>query len=150
MIKDSKINLILMADDDSDDRLLAEDALKESGCDLEIRFVEDGSELLDYLHQRNEYAEPASAPLPGLIILDLNMPRVDGREALREIKSDPRLKRIPVVVLTTSKSDTDITTMYNLGANSFITKPAAFDTLVSLMKSLVDYWFNVVLKANTI
>jgi CheY-like chemotaxis protein len=139
-----KSNLILMADDDSDDRLLAQDALDASGCKLELRFVEDGAQLLDYLNHRNEFSDPLKSPLPGLIILDLNMPRVDGREALQEIKANPHLKKIPVVVMTTSSADTDIASIYDLGANSFATKPVAFDALVTLMKSLVNYWFEVV------
>lgn len=137
-------NLILMAEDDSDDRLLAQDALKESGVGMELRFVEDGVELMDYLNHRNKYARPESSPRPGLIILDLNMPRKDGREALQEIKKDPELKQIPVVVLTTSTAPADIIRVYELGANSFISKPVAFNALVGLLKSVTDYWFNVV------
>src|SRR5205807_1849974 len=101
-----KTNVILMADDDDDDRLLAQDALRESKLEGDLRFVENGEELLDYLNHRGKYQNPADAPRPALILLDLNMPRKDGREALREIKADPELKRIPVVVLTTSKAET--------------------------------------------
>ncbi len=140
----AKSNLILMAEDDSDDQLLVRDALAETGFGLDLRFVGNGVELMDYLHQKNGYAHPASAPSPGLIILDLNMPRKDGREALREIKGDPELRKIPVVVLTTSTAEPDIARAYELGANSFISKPVAFDLLVSTMKSLGQYWFNVV------
>ena len=140
-----KSNIILMAEDDSDDRLLAQDALKESGVAMEVRFVEDGVELMDYLNRRNKYSEPASSPRPGLILLDLNMPRKDGREALREIKADAELKKIPVVVLTTSTADTDISRVYELGANSFISKPVAYNALVGLMKTVVEYWFKVVM-----
>ena len=140
----AKSNLILMAEDDADDRLLARDALTESGLGTEVRFVEDGVELLDYLNHRNKYSQPASAPRPGLIILDLNMPRKDGREALREIKADADLRKIPVVVLTTSTAGPDVARVYELGANSFVSKPVAFIALVGLMKSLVDYWFKVV------
>ena len=143
----AKTNLILMAEDDSDDRLLAQDALKESGLAAELRFVEDGVELLDYLSRRNEFSEPGSAPRPGLIILDLNMPRKDGREALQEIKAHPEWRKIPVVVLTTSTAEPDVTRVYELGGNSFISKPVSFDSLVSLMKSVVNYWFNVVVLA---
>jgi CheY-like chemotaxis protein len=140
----AKSNLILMAEDDSDDQLLVRDALAETGFGLDLRFVGNGVELMDYLHQKNSYGQPASAPAPGLIILDLNMPRKDGREALREIKSDPELKKIPVVVLTTSTAEPDIARAYELGANSFISKPVAFELLVSKMKSLSQYWFDVV------
>jgi CheY-like chemotaxis protein len=136
--------MILMAEDDLDDRLLVEDALKESGLTVELRFVEDGVELIDYLHQRNKFSAPGRAPRPGLILLDLNMPRKDGREALQEIKLHAEWKKIPVVVLTTSTADIDVARMYELGANSFISKPVAFQSLVSLMKAMVEYWFHVV------
>ena len=133
-----------MAEDDADDRLLARDALAECQLADDLHFVEHGEELLDYLFQRGKYNNPATAPRPGLILLDLNMPRKDGREALREIKEDPVLRHIPVVVLTTSRTDTDIGRMYQLGANSFITKPARFDALVDVMKALGSYWFKTV------
>jgi len=136
--------VILMADDDADDRLLAQDALAECGLANDLRCVENGEELLDYLHRRGKYSEPGKAPRPGLILLDLNMPRKDGREALREIKTDPELRKIPVVVLTTSKADTDIGNIYALGANSFIAKPVAFDSLVRVMKAIKSYWFETV------
>ncbi|MDB6022224.1 MAG: response regulator [Pedosphaera sp.] len=139
-----KTSLILMAEDDSDDRLLAQEALTESGITVDLRFVEDGVELMDYLNRRKKFSSPENSPRPGLIILDLNMPRKDGREALREIKLDPELKRIPVVVMTTSTAEPDIAKVYDLGANSFISKPVAFNSLVGLMKSVTDYWFNVV------
>jgi CheY-like chemotaxis protein len=135
---------ILMADDDSDDRLLAQDAFKESGMAMDLRFVEDGVELMDYLQRKNKFSQLGVAPKPSLIILDLNMPRKDGREALKEIKDDAVLRKIPVVVLTTSTADTDIAKVYELGANSFISKPVAFNTLVEMMKTLGEYWFNVV------
>jgi CheY-like chemotaxis protein len=133
-----------MADDDADDRLLARDALSECRLPGELHFVENGEELLDYLHRRNKYAKAAAPPRPGLILLDLNMPRKDGREALREIKSNPEFRRIPVVVLSTSQADTDIAQIYDLGANSFITKPVNFDSLVKVMKILGDYWCDIV------
>jgi CheY-like chemotaxis protein len=140
----SKPKIILMAEDDADDRLLARDALAECGLADELRFVEDGEQLLDYLFQRGKYRDPSSAPRPGLILLDLNMPRKDGREVLREIKEDPSLRRIPVVVLTTSRTETDIAHMYQLGANSFITKPARFEALVDMMRTVGSYWFGIV------
>ena len=117
---------ILLADDDADDRMLARDALKESRLANELHEVVDGEDLLDYLRQRGRYAEPGLAPRPGLILLDLNMPRKDGREALAEIKRDPSLRCIPVVVLTTSQAEQDIFGTYDLGANSFISKPVTF------------------------
>ena len=135
---------ILMADDDADDRLLAKDALAECNLNGELRFVENGEELLDYLQRRGKYAEPGTSPRPGLILLDLNMPRKDGREALREIKSNPELRKIPVIVLTTSKADTDIAQIYDLGANSFISKPVTFDSLVKMMRILGNYWCEIV------
>jgi len=135
---------ILLADDDSDDRMLARDALKESRLANELREVENGEELIDYLNRRGKWADPLASPLPGLILLDLNMPRKDGREALREIKKDPRFRHIPVVVLTTSKAEEDIYRSYDLGVNSFITKPVTFDGLVNVMKALGRYWFEIV------
>lgn len=133
-----------MADDDADDRLLAKDALAECGLPGELLFVEDGEELLDYLHRRGKFAKAADSPRPGLILLDLNMPKKDGREALREIKTTPDLRKIPVVVLTTSQADSDIAQIYELGANSFITKPVTFEALVKVMKTLGDYWCDTV------
>ncbi|MDB6124593.1 MAG: response regulator receiver protein [Pedosphaera sp.] len=140
----TKRGLILMAEDDSDDCLLAKDALAECGLQAELRFVKDGAELMDYLHHRNGFSDDNS-PRPSMILLDLNMPRKDGREALREIKNDSELKRIPVVVFTTSRADTDIATTYALGASSFISKPVAFEALVNVMKSIRNYWFDIVL-----
>lgn len=140
----NKSIVILMADDDADDRLLAKDALNECRIHNELHFVENGEELLDYLRQSGKYASASGNTKPGLILLDLNMPRKDGREALQEIKSDPQLRSIPVVVLTTSKADTDISRIYELGANSFITKPVSFDALVKVMGDLVHYWFELV------
>ena len=135
--------VILMADDDADDRMLTRDALAESRVLNELRFVEDGEELMDYLKRRGKF-EDADAPRPGLILLDLNMPKKDGREALKEIKSDPDLRRIPIVVMTTSKAEEDIFRSYDFGASSFITKPVTFDRLVELMKALGDYWVEFV------
>ncbi len=140
----AKASVILMADDDDDDRLLANDALAESGIEGQLRFVGNGEELLDYLSHRGEYQALTSAPRPDLILLDLNMPRKDGREALREIKANPELRRIPIVVLTTSRADTDIGIIYELGANSFITKPFQFEALVEVMKVIGRYWFQTV------
>jgi two-component system, response regulator len=136
--------VILLADDDPDDRMLTKRALKRNRLANDVKSVEDGEELMDYLYKRNRYAESASAPLPGLILLDLNMPRKDGREALQEIKSDPNLRRIPVVVLTTSEADQDILRSYDLGVNAFVTKPVTFDGLANAIKRLGDFWFEIV------
>jgi CheY-like chemotaxis protein len=136
--------VILMADDDADDRMLTKDALQESRVLNELRFVEDGEELMDYLHRKGKYADPDSSPKPGLILLDLNMPKKDGREALKEIKSDPNLRRIPVVIMTTSKAEEDVFRSYDFGASSFITKPVTFDRLVDLMKAIGEYWVEFV------
>lgn len=133
-----------MADDDPDDRMLTRDAFEEARLANELHFVEDGEQLLDYLHRREGFAEMRGDPLPGLILLDLNMPKKDGREALAEIKTDPELKRIPVVVLTTSEAEEDILRTYDLGVNSFIVKPVAFESLVDVMKTLSKYWFEIV------
>lgn len=135
---------ILMADDDEDDCMLAREALAESRLANALYLVRDGEELLDYLHQRGKYTDLNLAPRPGLILLDLNMPKKDGREALREIKTDPQLKHIPIVVLTTSKAEEDIYRSYELGANSYITKPVTFASLVEVMRTIGKYWFEIV------
>ncbi|AZQ86093.1 MAG: response regulator [Cognaticolwellia sp.] len=135
---------ILMADDDEDDRILTQDALEESRVRNTLYCVEDGVELLEYLRREGKYADPATSPRPGLILLDLNMPRKDGREALKEIKADPELRNIPVVILTTSGQEEDKIKGYNLGAASFITKPVNFEGLVELMKALGKYWIEFV------
>jgi CheY-like chemotaxis protein len=135
---------ILMADDDEDDCMLAREALAETRLTNDLYFVRDGEELMDYLYRRGQYAQPNALPRPDLILLDLNMPKKDGREALTEIKSDPNLRQIPVVVLTTSKAQDDIYEIYDLGANSFITKPVTFSSLVEMMKTLGKYWFEIV------
>lgn len=135
---------LLLAEDDPDDRMLIRDALREAKLANDLHVVEDGEELLDYLHRRGRHASAAEAPRPGLILLDLNMPRKDGREALQEIKADPELRQIPVVVLTTSKAEEDVFRSYDLGANSFITKPVTFQSLVEVMRTLEKYWFEIV------
>ena len=135
---------ILMADDDEDDRLMARAAFDRNRLANDLRFVTDGEELLDYLRHRGAFADPATSPRPGLILLDLNMPRKDGREALRELKADADLRRIPVVVLTTSKAEEDILRTYDLGANSYITKPVTLDGLAETLRVLGQYWFEIV------
>jgi len=136
--------LILMAEDDEEDRYLAQEAFEEAHLANHFQFVEDGEALMDYLYRRGKYAHLDDSVQPGLILLDLNMPRKDGREALREIKADPALRRIPVVILTTSQAEEDIFRTYDLGANSYITKPVTFTALVALMTSLKHYWFEIV------
>lgn len=136
--------IILIADDDAEDRMLIQDALEESRLKNQIQFVENGEELMDYLYNRNNFNDKEKYPTPGLILLDLNMPKKDGREALKEIKADETLKLIPIVVLTTSKAEEDVLRTYNLGVNSFITKPVTFSSLVDVMKTLSKYWFEIV------
>ena len=135
---------ILVADDDPDDRLFIQEGFEEARLLNQLRFVEDGEELMDYLLHRGAYRNTHNAPTPGLILIDLNMPRKDGREALREIKSHEKLRCIPVIVLTTSRAEEDIVRTYNDGVNSFITKPVTFEKLVELLHSLERYWFQVV------
>jgi CheY-like chemotaxis protein len=134
-----------MADDDEDDRMLTADALRRSRLINDMRFVVDGEDLMQYLRGQGPYAPGGvAAPRPGLILLDLNMPKMDGREALGEIKSDPALRRIPVVVLTTSKAEEDIVRTYDLGVNSFVSKPVTFEELATAMQRLACYWFDLV------
>jgi len=135
--------VILCADDDAHGRRLMREAVSASGLANELRFVKDGVELLEYLQHRGHYAEPSDAPRPGVILLDLNMPRMDGREAARLIKSDPALRSIPIIIFTTSKSELDVTQSYDAGANSYIAKPVTFDGLVEVMRTLGRYWFDV-------
>ncbi|GHA57168.1 response regulator [Pontibacter akesuensis] len=141
---DKKTIVILIADDDAEDRMMVKDALEESRLKNNIHFVENGEDLMDYLHHRGNFTDKAKFPTPGLILLDLNMPKKDGREALKEIKSDEYLRLIPVVVLTTSKAEEDILRTYDLGVSSFITKPVTFASLVDVMKTLSKYWFEIV------
>jgi CheY-like chemotaxis protein len=144
MTERGRVITILVADDDLDDCLLIKDALVEARLANDLHFVHDGEELLDFLYRRGQYTEPINSPRPGLILLDLNMPKKDGREALQEIKAVAHLRQIPIVVLTTSKAEEEIYHSYDLGASSFIAKPVTFATLVDLMKTLGRYWFEIV------
>lgn len=144
MNQEKKLLTILMADDDEDDRLLAKEAMAESRVLNSLQFVEDGVELIAYLRGEGKYSDRSQYPMPGLILLDLNMPKKDGREALRDIKADSELRRIPVVILTTSKAEEDMLRGYDLGAASYITKPVTFDALVDLMGALGRYWVEIV------
>lgn len=144
MIRTSFPVRIVVADDDADDRMMIKDAFDESKLGNEIDFVEDGVELLEYLRREGKFTALSGKPYPGFILLDLNMPRKDGRAVLKEIKSDALLHRIPVVVLTTSKAEEDIIKTYNLGVNSFICKPVSFDKLVDIVKTVGHYWIEIV------
>jgi CheY-like chemotaxis protein len=144
MRPEGKLITILIADDDADDRLLLDRVLKQNRLLNDVRFVEDGEALLEYLYQRGPYRAPGAAPRPGLILLDLNMPKKSGPEALAEIKADPNLRTIPIVVLTTSKADEEIYRSYDLGANSFIAKPVTFAAMVEIMNVVTSYWFSIV------
>lgn len=135
---------ILIADDDDDDRAFIRKAWEKSRVANDLRFVEDGVELMEYLNQTDRFAEPGSAPRPAVILLDLNMPKKDGREALREIKANADLRQIPVIVLTTSQADEDICRSYDLGANSYIAKPVTFGALVDVLQVLGKYWIEIV------
>ena len=134
---------ILIANDDEDTRFLMQEALREVRSAIRSEFVENGEQVLDYLYRRGEYAA-SNWDRPDLILLDLNMPRLDGREALTLIRYDPDLQQIPVVILTTSHRSGDILLCYRLGANSFISKPVTFEGLVEVMKTLCQYWFEIV------
>ena len=135
---------ILMADDDPEDRMLTQDAFTHCRVANDLRFVEDGQQLLDYLRREGNFTNSVDAPKPGLILLDLNMPRVDGREALKEIKSDPAIRRIPIIVLTTSKAEEDILRTYDLGVNSYVKKPVTFEGLVEVVETIGQYWVGIV------
>lgn len=135
---------ILMADDDDDDRLLTRDALRTSRVTNNFLCVQDGIELLQYLQREGKFSDNENYPMPSIILLDLNMPRMDGREVLALIKANPELRSIPVIILTTSKAEEDMLQGYDLGAASYITKPVTFNKLVALMKSLGRYWIEFV------
>lgn len=143
-MKAGNLITILLADDDPDDRQLTKEAFAECHLANTVSFVEDGEQLMDYLLRQGKYETLKNDPLPGLILLDLNMPRKDGREALKEIKAHPDLRRIPIVVLTTSKAEEDILRTYDLGVNSYVTKPVTFQSLVDTVKVLGKYWFEIV------
>jgi CheY-like chemotaxis protein len=136
--------VILVADDDEDDREMTRDALEHAHLLNETRFVANGQELMDYLRREGRYENSTESVRPGLILLDLNMPKKDGREALAEIKADAKLRSIPVVVLTTSRDEEDVFRSYDLGVNSFITKPVTFAGLVEAMRIWQRYWFELV------
>lgn len=144
MTNNPKPITILMADDDPDDRLLAKEAFEESRLRNNLLFVEDGVELMDFLHRKGKFSQPSKSSLPGLILLDLNMPKKDGREALQEIKSDEILKRIPIVVLTTSSAEEDIIQSYELGVSAYIRKPVSFEGLINVVKSIGKYYVEIV------
>jgi CheY-like chemotaxis protein len=135
---------IVVADDDADDRMMIKDAFEESKLVNPVDFVEDGVQLMEYLRREGEFKRFANQPYPGFILLDLNMPRKDGRTALKEIKESATLHRIPIVILTTSKAEEDIIKTYNLGVNSFICKPVSFDKLVEIVKTVGRYWIEIV------
>lgn len=144
MTKPGQSMVVLMADDDPDDRLLLKEAFVEAQLNNELRFVNDGEQLLNYLYRREPYHDPGKFPLPGLILLDLNMPKKGGLEALKEIKANPDLRRIPIAILTTSAIEDDVVRAYEAGANSFLIKPPSFETLLRLVQVLTAYWFEIV------
>ena len=141
---DRRRTIVIIAEDDPDDRLLIKDALKQACQTVEVHFVQDGAEMLDYLYHRGKYLDVEKSPQPELVMLDLNMPKKGGMEVLEEIKTDAALKSIPVVVLTTSRSPEHVSRSYELGGNGFITKPETYTELVEIMQSLERYWFKTV------
>ncbi|MBN2353132.1 MAG: response regulator [Spirochaetales bacterium] len=136
--------IILLAEDDEEDRMMLQDASKEAGITIPIRCVENGEELLDFLYQRKSFADPHANPRPLLILLDLNMPKLDGRQALEEIKNEEHLRKIPTIVFTTSNAREEIRRAYASGASSFIIKPFSFNSLVDMMKIIKHYWLETV------
>lgn len=135
--------VVVVAEDDEDDRLMTEEAFRENGMETKIMFVQDGVELLDYLHRRGKYIDPASSPRPALVLLDLNMPRMDGREALKQMKTDDHLRTIPVTIFTTSKAQEDVVRSYGLGVNCFVSKPVTFTGLVDAVRQISHFWFDL-------
>ena len=144
MTSQQKKITILIADDDPDDRILIQTAFETNNINYTFKYVENGEELIDYLHLQNKFSNKELNPRPNIIILDLNMPRKNGIEALKEIKTNPDLKKIPVIVLTTSNEEIDILESYNIGANSFICKPITFEELIQITSTIIDYWCNMV------
>ena len=136
--------LILIAEDDEDDYLLTRDAFLDCSSDIDLEWVRDGEELMDYLRHKGNFTDTEKYQTPSMILLDLNMPRKDGREALKEIKADPKLRSIPVITLTTSNAEDDIRYAYNLGVNSYIRKPIGFDQFLNVIKIFQDYWLKTV------
>ena len=136
--------IIAIAEDDPDDRMMIQDALRDCHISNPVDFLEDGEALMRYLRREHEYAALKGTELPGLILLDLNMPRKDGREALGEIKSDPELRHLPVVVMTTSRSPDDVAVTYDIGANSYVAKPILYEELLEVLQTLGRYWLEVV------
>ncbi len=135
--------VLMMVDDDEDDCILVNEALKAACSGCTFRCVGDGEEILEYLHRSGRYKDVESSPVPDLILLDLNMPRMGGREVLKKLKTEPRFRAIPVIILTTSKELDDVKACYDLGANSYITKQPSFDEVVSSIKTLMEYWIEV-------
>jgi CheY-like chemotaxis protein len=142
--RNGKPAVILLVEDDPGDQELTRRALTEDVVETDLRVACDGEEALDYLHQRGAYAAPGDAPTPNLVLLDLNMPKLDGREVLRQMKADERLRKIPVVILTTSQQETDIVRSYDLGCNSFISKPVDVEDFIQVVRELGSYWFELV------
>jgi len=144
MTSERKNFTILLVEDDPVDTELLIEALQDDRLVNEIKYVRDGTELMNYLRQEDGFGDKTQSPRPDLILLDLNLPKMDGREALKEVKSDPNFRRIPVIVMTTSRSEEDIYLSYNLGANSYIVKPFSFDSMVEIIRSVKKYWFDIV------
>lgn len=144
MNQNHRYSSVLMAEDDPDDQLIAADAFRDRLPKHPLHFVQDGEELLDYLMRRGQFDDPVAFPMPALVLLDLNMPRMDGREAIREIKQCAQLKQIPVVVLSTSSADADIAGSYRDGVNSYICKPNSFSGMLDIVETLGHYWLETV------
>lgn len=143
MMQATQHRVILMADDDSEDCTLVAEALQATGRDCELRCVRNGEEVFDYLHRRGEYTQQRETPRPDLILLDLKMPRKDGRETLSELKADPQWRSIPVIALTTSNANVDVNFCYDKGVNAYVTKPATFRKWVETLEAITKYWFDV-------
>ena len=144
-MRDSISQPILIVEDSPEDYEATERALRRAGLKNQLYRCEDGDEALDFLHRQGAYADPERAPRPGLVLLDLNMPGTNGREVLHEVKADPDLKKIPIVVMTTSEDERDIDACYDDGANSYIVKPVEMNRFVEAIRRFTDYWFEIVI-----
>ena len=143
-IDPTRVAIVLLVEDDPGDQELTRRALSEDVIKTDLHIVNNGAEAMDYLTHQGKYTDPQASPMPDLILLDLNMPKMDGRQVLQKLSDDPDLKAIPVVVLTTSSQEEEVVRSYKLGCNSFITKPVQLEKFIKIIRELESYWFTLV------